>query len=300
MDEALAVVAEHGRVGVVAGGTDAVVNHRTGKRSLPDVVVGIHRLPDLGSIREANDGSVCAGALTSYAALLSSAAISTRFTALADASAIVGSPSTRNVGTLGGNIVNASPAMDTGAPLLVFDAMAELRSRARTRQVSIAQLWTGPGQSVISGDELLVSVSLPSLPPRSGSAYLRLEYRRAMEIAVVGVAAAITLNADGTVARASVALAAVGPTCFVAETAGRLLVGRQLDASVVAEAATAAADVAQPISDIRAGSNYRRQMVSVLTRRAVGVAATRAESGQVAIPASQHWRDANTYEDVRS
>lgn len=300
VDEALAIVAEHGRVGVVAGGTDAVVNYRSGKRALPEVVVSIHRLTDLGAIREENDGNVRIGALTTYATLLSSSVIANRFTALADASAIVGAPSTRNVGTLGGNIVNASPALDTGAPLLVFNAKTELRSRANTKQVPIAKLWIGPGETTLSDDELLTSVTLPSLPPRSGSAYLRLEYRRAMEIAVVGVAVALSLEEDETVASASVALAAVGRTCFIADTAGQALVGRRLETSVVTEAAEAAANAARPITDIRAGSNYRRRMVSVLTRRAVGAAAARAAGQRVAVPASQCWRDATLYKDVTS
>ena len=300
MAEALDVIAEHGRGGVVAGGTDAVVNHRTGKRTLADVVVGIHGLRDLGNIQDANNGSVWVGALTTYASLLSSTAMSTRFTALADASAIVGAPSTRHVGTLGGNIVNASPAMDTGAPLLVFDATTELRSRGKTRQVPIAKLWTGPGESVIGDDELLTSVTLPPLPPRSGSAYLRLEYRRAMEIAVVGVAAALSFAEDGTVEFASVALTSVGPTCFVADAAARVLVGHRLGAAVLAEAADAAADESRPITDIRAGSNYRRRMVSVLTRRALSVAAARAAGRHVAVPASQHWRDAHIDEQLTS
>lgn len=298
VEEALAVVAEHGRVGVVAGGTDVVVNHRSEKRPLADVVIGIHRLSELSGIREANDGSMCLGALTTYASLLSSTAIATRLTALADACEIVGGPSTRHVGTLGGNIVNASPAMDAGAPLLVFDATTDLRSRSKTRQVPITELWTGPGESVIGDDELLTSVTVPSLPARSGSAYLRLEYRRAMEIAVVGAAAAVSFAEDGTVASASIALAAVGPTCFVADAAEQALVGRRLDAAVLGEAAEAAADTARPITDIRAGSNYRRRMVSVLTKRAVSVAAARAAGEHVAVPASQHWRDAVTNEDM--
>ncbi len=292
VDEALQVIGRHGRIGVVAGGTDAVVGHRSGKSPLADAIVGIHRLQDLNGIKVANDGGLCIGALTSYASLLSSNEVLERYTALADASAIVGSCATRNVGTLGGNIVNASPAMDTGAPLLVFDAVTELRSQARTRQLPIAELWTGPGQSVVADDELLVSVTLPSLPPQSGSAYLRLEYRRAMEIAVVGVAVQITLGADGVVAAASIALAAVGPTCFLVDAAGNAIVGRSLDESSTAEAAAAAADAARPISDNRASENYRRQMVSVVTGRAIQVAAARAAGRTVNIPASQRWREA--------
>ena len=292
VDEALQVIAEHGRVGVVAGGTDAVVGHRSGKSPLAEVIVGIHRLQDLDGIQQADDGALCIGALTSYASLLSSAAVLEDFTALADASAIVGSCATRNVGTLGGNIVNASPAMDTGAPLLVFDATIEVRSQSRTRALSIADLWTGPGQSVIADDELLVSVTLPPLPPQSGSAYLRLEYRRAMEIAVVGVAARFTLAADETVATASIALAAVGPTCFLVDPAHNALVGSRLDDASIATAAAAAANAAKPISDNRASENYRRQMVSVLTGRAIKVAAARAAGRTVAVPASQRWREA--------
>lgn len=292
IDETLQVIAEHGRVGVVAGGTDAVVGHRSGKRPLADVVVGIHRLQDLDGIQQTHDDGLSIGSLTSYASLLASSEILERFTALADASAIVGSRATRNVGTLGGNIVNASPAMDTGAPLLVFNATIELRSQARTRQLPIAELWTGPGLSVIGDDELLVSVTLPSMPQQSGSAYLRLEYRRAMEIAVVGVAARITLAEDGTVAAASIALAAVGPTCFLVDAAGHALVGQRLDESNIAAAGATAAAAAKPISDNRASENYRRQMVSVLTRRAVTVAAARAAARTVRVPASQRWREA--------
>ena len=293
VDEALQVIGRHGRTGVVAGGTDAVVGHRSGKSPLADAIVGIHRLQDLNGINVAKDGGLSIGALTSYASLLASTDILERFTALADASAIVGSCATRNVGTLGGNIVNASPAMDTGAPLLVFDAATELRSQSRTRQLRIAELWTGPGQSAIANDELLVSVTLPPLPPQSGSAYMRLEYRRAMEIAVVGVAVRLTLGGDGIPAAASIALAAVGPTCFIVDAAGKALVGRQLDKSSIGEAAAAASAAARPISDNRASENYRRQMVSVLTGRAIQVAAARAAGRTVNIPASQRWREAN-------
>ena len=298
VDEALAVIAEHGRSGIVAGGTDAVVGHRSGKRALAEVVVGIHGLHDLTGIREAKDGGVRIGALTTYASILSSATILDHFTALADASAIVGSRATRNVGTLGGNIVNASPAMDTGAPLLVFNATTELRSPENTRQVSIAEMWTGPGESVISNHELLTSVNLPSPSARTGSAYIRLEYRRAMEIAVVGVAVALTLAEDRKVGSASVALAAVGPTCFLVDTAGQAIVGSKLSASSLTAAGEAAANAAQPISDNRASANYRTQMVAVLTQRAIRVAAVRAAGQHITVPASQCWREATTTDGI--
>ncbi len=289
LEEALDAVREHGRAGVVAGGTDAMVNHRSGRRSLPAAIVSLHRLAQLRGIEVFADGATSVGALTTHADLASSVHVIDWFAALADASAIVGSPSTRAAGTLGGNLVNASPAMDTGSPLLVLGATAELASRAGTRSVAVADLWTGPGQSVLAPDELLTAVTITQPAPRSGSAYVRLEYRRAMEIAVVGAACAITLDDDGTITAAAVALTAVGSRCFIAAGAGRALVGHRPD-DAAAAAGQAAVDAAQPISDNRASATYRRHMVAVMTARAVLVAAARAAGRAVAVPATRHWR----------
>ncbi len=121
-----------------------------------------------------------------------------RFTALADACSIVGSHATRAQGTVGGNLMNASPAMETGGPLVCFGASATLRSPSGTRWVAIEDLWAGPGKTTAHPDELLVAVDVPALDDGTGSAYLRLEYRRQMEIAVVGATAVVTV-ADGTV-----------------------------------------------------------------------------------------------------
>ena len=114
-------------------------------------------------------------------------------------------------------MMNASPAMDTGAPLLVFGAEVELRSSTGSRRVGVADLWTGPGRTSAHGDELCTAIHLPPRPARSGSAYVRLEYRRAMEIAVVGAAASVTLAADGAVVSLSVALTAVAPTIIAVD-----------------------------------------------------------------------------------
>ena len=165
----------------------------------------------------------------------------TGWSALADGSALVGSPATRHVGTIGGNIMNSSPAMDTGAALLVLEAEVELRSQGGSRTVALADLWTGPGTTSAQPDELLVSVHVPELPTRSGSAYVRLEYRRAMEIAVVGAAAAVTLNGDGDVEACRVALTAVAPT-IVARRRGAeaAIAGTPVDEETLAAVAAGA------------------------------------------------------------
>ena len=283
LDQALAAIAGGARP--VAGGSDLVVGARQGKSPLPESIVAIDRIESLGNIDASTDG-VQIGALVTHAQLESNATIVGTYTALADACALVGSPSTRNVGTLGGNVMNASPAMDTGAPLLVFGAEVELRSSTGSRRVAAAELWTAPGRTSARSDELCTAIHLPPLPSGSGSAYVRLEYRRAMEIAVVGAAASVTLAADGTLVSVSVALTAVAPTIIAVDGTG-VLAGRQVDDALLADIAALASARAVPISDLRASERYRRHCVGVMARRAVDAAAQRARGESIAVPVNR-------------
>ncbi|MGW5201009.1 FAD binding domain-containing protein [Streptomyces spiralis] len=285
--EAAALLAEHGGARVVAGGTDLVVAARGGKHRMPEVLIAIHGATDLASLVE-SEGGVRLGALTSHAWIERSPLIGSRWSALADASALVGSPATRANGTLGGNLMNASPAMDTGAPLLVFEADVELLSLRGTRTVPVADLLAGPGRTTAEPDELLTSVRLPDLPPATGSAYVRLEHRRAMEIAVVGAAALVTLGDDGRVADCRIALSAAAPTCVRAREAEDLLRGLRPDGASFRDAAALATGAVQPITDVRASARYRRAMISVVVSRALAVAAARAAGTDIAVPANRN------------
>jgi CO/xanthine dehydrogenase FAD-binding subunit len=269
----------------IAGGTDLVVGARQGKAEVPSSLVSIDRLNELSTVDEIDRG-VRIGATVTHARLMTDPIIIQQYTALADAAALVGSPSTRNVGTIGGNVMNASPAMDTGAPLMVLGATVQLQSMRGSRDVDLFDLWTGPGQISATNDELCVAVDLPSQPDRSGSAYVRLEYRRAMEIAVVGAAASITLAEDGTVADGSVALSAVAPTIIAVENASAAMAGQLPDAAAAAMA-TIASKTASPISDLRASDKYRRQMVGVMAARAVNAAARRAAGEDIGVPVNR-------------
>ncbi len=296
VDEALALVAD-GFV-PMAGGTDLVVAARHGKAPLPDRVVSLQHLRELAVI-ESTDNGLLIGAIVTHAELMGAPDVVGAATALSDASALVGSPSTRNVGTIGGNIMNASPAMDTGAPLVVLDGQIVLGSTGGERQVSPAELWTGPGSTSAMPGEMCTAVSLPSPPPASGSAYVRLEYRRAMEIAVVGAAARVCLDPDGSgrVVSASVALTAVAPTIIEVTGASEILEGARLmpddsgasaiDGGPLAAIARAASDQATPISDLRASDGYRRHCVGVMARRAVEAAARRAGGATLTVPVNR-------------
>jgi CO/xanthine dehydrogenase FAD-binding subunit len=269
----------------VAGGTDLVVGSRQGKAPLPDDLLAIHRIDELRGIEDIADGGLRLGALATHEDVVGDAAVRERFAALADASAIVGSHATRAQGTIGGNVMNASPAMDTGGPLLCFDGAVTLRSARRERVLHLADLWTGPGATSADPDELLVSIDLPSPTAGSGSCYVRLEYRRQMEIAVVGATAFVTLD-GGVVREARVALTALAPTIRRAPQAEAALVGSDGNHDAVEAAAREAAAASSPIDDVRGSAEYRLAMAAVIARRAITGALARARGEHIPIPAS--------------
>jgi CO/xanthine dehydrogenase FAD-binding subunit len=280
--DALAAVSSGARP--VAGGTDLVVGARQGKAGLPDSLVAIHRLPELRGIAE-HAGGLRLAALVSHEEIVADARVLERYTAIADASAIVGSHATRHVGTIGGNVMNASPAMETGGPLICFGAEAVLASTSGERRVAVADLLTAPGRTSARPDELLVVVELPALPAESGSCYVRLEYRRQMEIAIVGATAVVVLE-EGRVADARVAITALAPTIRRVPEAEAALAGSDGGEEAVEAAAAAAAAASEPISDVRGSADYRRAMAAVITARAVTAALARARGGVVPVPAS--------------
>ena len=267
----------------VAGGTDLVVGTRQGKWSLPEDLVALHRIAELRGIEEAPAG-LRIGATTSHADLAAHEAIRERWTAIVDAASIVGSPATRHVGTLGGNLANASPAAETSGPLLCFEAQVLLRSTEGERRIPLAELFTGPGRTSVASNELIVAVELAELAG-AGSCYVRLEFRRQMEIAVVGATAVVRL--DGVIVRdARIAITALAPTVRRVAAAESSLVGTDGGPAAAAEAGRLAAEAATPISDVRASLDYRTAMAAVVVRRAVTGAIARARGESVPIPAS--------------
>jgi CO/xanthine dehydrogenase FAD-binding subunit len=287
IEAALRLLASDDAARPIAGGTDLVVADRQGRKPLPTSIVAIDRIATLAR-HEVVDGALVVGALVSHDWLGTSPLVVADWTALADAAAIVGSPATRATGTVGGNLMNASPAAETTGPLVVFEATVTLVAADGTaRSVPVADLATGPGRTVASQGELLTEVTVPAPEAGSGSAYIRLEYRRAMEIAVVGAAALVTLNGDGRIAAARVALTAVAPTIVRAPDAEAALVGMTADAATFRAAAEAAAPPPRPIDDVRASADYRRAMLVVVVARTLVAAAARARGESIPVPASR-------------
>jgi len=283
VEDALAALANGARP--VAGGTDLVVGARQGKAPLPGSIVAIHRLADLRGV--VLDGETLRlGALTTHEEIAEHALVLERLTALADAAAIVGSHATRAQGTVGGNLMNASPAMEVGGPLMCFGAAVTLQSQSSERSVAVANLFAGPGKTTAGPGELLTHVAVPLPPEATGSCYARLEYRQQMEIAVVGATAVVTLAGD-RVRAAKLAITALAPTVRLVPAAEEALVGSDGGRAAAELAAQAAAEASEPISDVRASEQYRRAMAAVLARRAIEAAVARASGVSVPVPASR-------------
>jgi CO/xanthine dehydrogenase FAD-binding subunit len=175
--------------------------------------------------------------------------------------------------------------MDTGGPLLCFGVSAILRSGSGERTVPLDELWTGPGSTSGRPDELLVGLEVPAPAEGTGSAYVRLEYRRQMEIAIVGVTAVVRVDV-GSIADARVAITALSPTIRRVPEAEAALSGSDGGDEAIAAASRAAAAGSSPITDVRGSAEYRSAMAEVIAQRAIVAALARARGEEVAIPAS--------------
>ncbi|HLA77943.1 MAG TPA: FAD binding domain-containing protein [Vicinamibacteria bacterium] len=264
LEEALEVLIQRaGEVRPVAGGTDLLVKAKDGLVD-PSALFDLSLVPELQGIEERN-AFLRLGAATTHAQLAASPLVARYVPALAQACALIGGPQIRNQGTLGGNLANGSPAADTAPPLYVSDALVEVVSVSSRREVPIAEFFTGPRQTVLTPDELIVAVRVPKRPGVR-AAFVRLGQRQAQAISKVSVAVAMTF-ADGKPDWVRVALGAVAPTPIRAREAEKaLLAGGP-------EALRAAREMVQaevkPISDLRSTSAYRRVMAGVLLERAI-------------------------------
>jgi carbon-monoxide dehydrogenase medium subunit len=280
------------RARVLAGGTDLLVDlrpkHVQGARGPKrvDVLVSIARVECLRGIGETPYG-IRVGALATLAEIERSP-IAGELGALRDGAGALGSPLVRNRGTIGGNLANARPAADTAPAVLALGARLASTSARGSRTIRSDEFFTGPGTNTLEPGEILVGVEFPRAEGRSGSASIKLANRRSLDISVVGVAAALELAADGTIARAAVALGAVGPKAFLSPRAAEALVGREGSIDNFAAAARAAATDARPIDDFRGSALYRREMVETLTRRALLIALRRATSPTEKTDSSVH------------
>jgi len=263
---------------VLAGGTDLLIQFRAGARQ-PSAFIDVKRIPELIAISESANG-VRIGAAVNAASICEHPVLNQFWPGLVEATHLIGSTQIQGRASLGGNLCNASPAADSTCALIVNRARCVIAGLSGERTVSVEEFCTAPGRTVLEPGEILVAIELPKPSSRTADAYLRLIPRSEMDIAVVGAAVGVTLDATGTCTAARVAVGAVAPTALLVPAAAAALVGSHLDDDALGRAAEAARAVARPIDDKRGTVAYRRQVVGVLVKRAAAKAAERAKGIQ--------------------
>jgi carbon-monoxide dehydrogenase medium subunit len=279
----VALLAEHGpSVRLLAGGTDLLVELKSATRP-PEVVLDISRAGDLKGIELTGEG-LRIGALATHTEIMRSPLARDACPALCDAAHSIGAVQTRNLGTLGGNLVSAVPSMDGGPVLFALEALVTLAGPGGRRQLPVASFFAGPRKTVLEANELLVDILIPRRNLGKPCEFLKFGLRKGQALALVNVAASLRVDRDRrTFAEPCIALGAVAPTVLRATRAEAYLDGRAITPQAMAEAARIAAGEARPISDLRASAEYRRELVAVLVRRALatlcGKDALRKEPG---------------------
>ncbi len=275
-DAVAALGRSKGAARLLAGGTDLLVQMRTG-RVKPGVVIDIKRIPELLEIRSGANGFVI-GAAVSGAVLGEHEALRKAWPGVIEAANLIGSTQVQGRASLGGNLCNASPAADSVPALIAAGAVCIVEGSRGRREIPVEQVQTGPGKTSLAPDEILVAFRLPARLARSSDAYLRLIPRTEMDIAVVGAGVNLTLDASGACSAARVSVGAVAPTALLVEAAGAALAGSRLDAAALSKMEAAVAAACRPISDKRGTAEYRTRIACVLARRAVGIAQERAKA----------------------
>ena len=275
--EAAEVLQAHPGARVLAGGTDLLVQMKERART-PDTLVDVRRIPGVDELRFDRKTGLTIGAAVTMRQVELMPAAQVHYTGLSEGARVVGSFQIRNLATIVGNICNAAPSADAAPGLIVHGAKVKIAGPKGRRTMLVENFMTGPGRTTLGEGEFVVGIHVPVPPPRTGSAYVRHTPRGAMDIAMVGVGAAVTLaprTRDCQEAR--IVLGAVAPTPLRAKAAERMLKGQRLTGELIERAARTAAEEARPISDVRGSADFRREMVRVLTGRMLNSALGNAQ-----------------------
>jgi carbon-monoxide dehydrogenase medium subunit len=271
------LASNNGQALVLCGGTDLLVQLRENRRKA-ELLIDIKNIPELTAIEFESQSGLWLGAAASCSAICHERLVLEHYPGLVDAVHLIGGVQIQSRASLGGNLCNASPAADSIPALIVHEALCIIATPFGRRELPVEQFCTAPGKNALGHGEFLLALSVP--PPRAnfGAHYLRFIPRNEMDIAVVGVGAAVTLDdTKRKILSARIALAAVAPTPLFVEEAGAFLVGKETTPETIQEAAKIAQAAARPISDLRGTAEHRKHLCAVLTRRALEKAIQRAQ-----------------------
>ncbi len=268
LDELWQILSDNPGIAIYAGGTDLFPRMRKGLAA-PASLVCLERIGVLRGVLDQGD-RVYLGPCTTHSELLADPLIRDHFPVLTKALATLGSPHIRNMGTLGGNIVTASPAGDTLPPLYVLGAEIEIVSMTTRRRVPIRDFIKGPGKVELAPGEIVAGVWLRKGQPSRINHFEKVGQRNALAIAIVSLAAVVDLSKKGLIESARFAWGSVGPTVVTAGAVEDCMKGRTLDVETLSEAAALARDAVTPIDDVRAAASYRREVAGNLLFRLIG------------------------------
>lgn len=272
IEQAVALLAADPGARPLSGGTDLIVQMRAG-RSAPAAIVDLKRIAGLTGVRRHGEGFAI-GAATPCTALKADKALTAAWPGVVEAANLIGSVQVRNRATIAGNLCNASPAADSVPALIAAGATCLIAGPNGTREIAVEAIPLAPGRTSLAPGEFVVEIRLPARS--GGDAYLRSIPRTEMDIAVVGVGAALAVAADGTCTAARIAIGAVAPTALLVADAGAALIGSAIDETSLSRMVEAVRTACRPIDDKRGTAEYRTAMAGVLARRAVAIARQRA------------------------
>lgn len=275
-DAVKALAGAAGLAKVLSGGTDLLVQLKSG-RLKPELIVDTKRIPGMIGIRE-EGGFFVIGAATPGVMIEGHQGLNRAYPGIVEGVDLIGSMQIQGRCSIAGNLCNASPAADSVPPVIAARTLAVVAGPGGRREVPVEQIVTGPGRTSLAKGEFVVEFKIPKPKPRQSDAYLRFIPRTEMDIAVVGCAVNVTLDAGGACTDARVVLGAVAPTQLVVEDAARALIGHKLDDPTLQALDKAAQAACQPITDKRGTIEYRTKVAGVLARRAAGIAFDRAMS----------------------
>ena len=277
VDDAVALLAAAGGDGrVLAGGTDLLVQMHAGAVR-PGLIVDVKRIDEMCAIT-AGDGEIRVGAAVTGAEMGEHAALKAAWPGIVEAVELIGSTQIQGRASAGGNLCNASPAADSVPALIAAGAVCTVAGPGGRRDLPAEAVCTGPGQTALETGEIVVDFRLPAASPGTGDAYLRMIPRTEMDIAIVGAGVCLSVDGDGIVSAARVALGAVAPTARLVPEAGAALVGTSLGDYALAALDAGARAACAPIDDKRGTIAYRVKVAGVLARRAAAIAYERARS----------------------
>lgn len=277
LDEAVALLQKLGPEAKLLSGGQSLIPMMKLRLVSPEYIVDINRIPGLDYISE-TDGHLRIGALAREHQLESSDLVKSKFPLLADTAKVIADPLVRSQATVCGNLAHGDPANDHPATMLALGAKVIATGPKGQREIAIEDFFPGLFTTALEAEEILTEIRIPCPPPRSGGSYLKLE-RKVGDYATAGVAVQITLDNSETCTRAGIGLTNVGMTPIKAKQAEAFLTGKKLDDATIQQAAELAASESQPMDDIRGSADYKRDLVRVLTARALQRASERAKGG---------------------